>query len=347
MSNRVFLLGAGFSKAADFPLANELVSFIQNHLKASMDTRDIGFRNELSDFLNGIHPSLFSNVEHLLTHIDLALLNNSVGIFTHFASTKDLRLFRMNLSGVLVRAFDNSHFKLTKNFPQRSYFFKFCEQLKEGDSVITFNYDLIVEQGLWLQRKWTYLDGYGFDKDINDFQAPFGGTYPADLPTKSLIKIYKLHGSLGWIYDDLNGQIIYVGMPNYFDGRLLFCEKNLQAAKAKRDEGTTFIEPSYIKQFNCKPILDIWEKAFAVMQQSRELIVIGYSLPEADSAAQTFLASGVRSSQITSITVVDNSPSSIVFDKFETLFKRKVDRKKKTFREWMEEIAVVEGKEVK
>jgi hypothetical protein len=335
MSNRVFILGAGFSKAAGFPLANELVYFIQNHLNTSMNARDIEFKKEFSDFLNGIHSSLFLNVELFLTYIDLALLNNSVGIFTRSASAEDLRLFRRKLSGALVRTFDNAHFELTRGFSNRNIFLKFCEQLQDGDSVITFNYDLVVEQGLWLQRKWTFLDGYGFEKDINDFQAQFGGTYPADIPTKSLIKVYKLHGSLGWIYDDLSGQIIYIGMPNYFqDGRLLFCEKNLQAAGAKWDEGTTLIEPSYIKQFNCTPILDIWEKAFKIVQQCSELIIIGYSLPVADSAAQAFLSSGIRSSQITSITIVDLSPT--VFNKFEILFKRKVDKKKMTFREWIE-----------
>ena len=333
MSNRVFLLGAGFSKDAGFPLANELICFIQNHLNTSMNTRDIDFKKEFSDFLNGIHPSLFLNVELFLTYIDLALLNSSVGIFTRSASAEDLRLFRRKLSGALVRAFDKAHLELKGRFSNRNVFLKFCEQLKDGDSIITFNYDLVVEQELWLQRKWTFLDGYGFEKDINDFQAEWGGTYPIDLLTKSPIKIYKLHGSLGWVYDDSSGQIIYIGMPNYFDGRLLYCEKN-KVAGAEWDEGTTFIEPSYIKQFNCTPILDIWEKAFKIVQQSSELIVIGYSLPEADAAAQAFLSSGIRSSQITSTTVVDLSP--LVFDKLEILFKRKVDRKKMTFRHCIE-----------
>lgn len=335
MSDRVFLLGAGFSKAANFPLANELVSFIQNHLNTSMDTRDINFKKEFSDFLKEISPPLKGNVELFFTYIDLALLNNSVGIFTRFASPQDLRLFRMNLSGAIVRAFDNASFELAKRCSNKELYWKFCEQLQDGDSVLTFNYDLVVEQALWLQRKWTYLDGYGFGKNINDFQAQFGGTYPSDLPTKSLISVYKLHGSMGWIYDDSSEQIFLKGMSNYFDGRLLYCEKSLPIiVGAQRDEGTTLIEPSYIKQFNRKPLFDIWEKAFKALQQCSELTIIGYSIPEADSAAQAFLAAGVRSSQITSITVVDRSP--MVFDKFEILFKRKVDRKKMTFREWIE-----------
>ncbi len=59
MTNRVFLLGAGFSKLAGLPLANELVNFLQNHLNTSNNTRDIDFRKEFSDFIIGINPSLW------------------------------------------------------------------------------------------------------------------------------------------------------------------------------------------------------------------------------------------------------------------------------------------------
>jgi hypothetical protein len=297
--------------------------------------RDIDFKNEFETFINGIESSLLSNVELLLTYIDLALLNHSVGIFTSYAFPEDLRLFRMRFSGALVRAFDNAHFKLKEENQKLKIYRKFCNELKKGDTVVTFNYDLIVEQELWSQRKWTFLDGYGLKKDINDFQAPFSGTYPSDLPTESLIKIYKLHGSLGWVYDDLNEKIIFIGMPNYFQGYTgLFCENNLQASAARWDEGTTLIEPSYIKRFNCTPVLDIWKQAFQALQQSNELIIIGYSLPEADDAAHAFLTVGVHTSQITSITIVN--PDNSIFDKFEIVFGKKIIKKKMAFEEWIE-----------
>ena len=342
MAKRTFLLGAGFSREAGLPLGNELIYFILNKLKNSanvLDTGDTGVYQEITDFLKEIQkiklPELTKDVELLLTYIDLALLNNSVGIFTRYASPEDLRLFRMKLSGALVRAFDGAHLELTRKFSDGGIFSKFCEQLEKGDSVITFNYDLVVEQGLWLQNKWTFLEGYGLTKNINDFQDTWGGKYPTDRPKESLVKVYKLHGSLGWIYDDANEQIIFIGMPNYFLGYTgFFCERNLNASGARWDEGTTFIEPSYVKQFNRPIILDIWKGAFHEIIQSNELIIIGYSLPEADAAARIFLATGVRSSQISSITVVN--PSNEVFDKFEGLFGRKVVRKKVTFKEWVE-----------
>src|SRR3989304_6592465 len=149
MTNRVFLLGAGFSKLAGLPLANELVNFLQNHLNTSNNTKDIDFRKDFSDFIIGINPSLFSNVELFLTYIDLALINNSVGIFTHCDSPEDLRLFRMKLSGTLFRAFEYAPKEnIAEQEEINKFFLKFCENLNEGDTVITFNYDLIVEKGL-------------------------------------------------------------------------------------------------------------------------------------------------------------------------------------------------------
>lgn len=343
-NKRIFLLGSGFSKLSDLPLTNELVDFIIEHLKKSPNVLDKD--NEILKFLEEIknnYPWLTNDIELLFTYIDLALLKNSVGIFSHFNySLNNLKDIRMKLSGVLVRAFKYTHFefwstnrKITQERKEADQiFWKFCEQLNKGDTVITFNYDLIVERGLWLQNKWTFLDGYGFTKDINEFQDS-DYRYPPKKPKESLIKVYKLHGSLGWYRDKSKRQIIFGGMGDYFpDYTGFFCEGNLITAMGTVDEGTTFIEPTYIKQFDYPIILDIWNKSFHEIQQCNELFIIGYSLPEADSAARILLATGVRSSQASSITVVNRD--NTVFDKFDNLFGRKVVRRKMIFKEWME-----------
>lgn len=334
LSKKTFILGAGFSKEAGLPIANELVCFIKNYLHASRDTRDIDFKKEFYDFITGLNPSLFLNVELLLTYIDLALLNNSVQIFTSFASSEDLRLFRMKLSGDLVRAFDDAHFELARKNQNIKIYQDFCKKLNKGDTIITFNYDLIAEQGLWEQGKWTFLDGYGFTKNMYDFQDD-NLKYPSDKPTESLVKVYKLHGSLGWIYNEEAEEVILGGMPDYFSGYTgIYCERNLYSAEARWDMGTTFIEPSYIKRFNCVHVLDIWKQAFLALQPCNELIIIGYGLSEADTAAHAFLTSWVYTSQITSITVIN--PDSSVFGRFEMIFGKPIIKKKMTFKEWIE-----------
>lgn len=350
MSKKVFILGAGFSQLAGLPLGNELLDFIFQHLKNSRNiqvTGKFGYYPEISGFITKVkenYPWMANNVELLFTDIDLAILGNIPGLFSQLGySLQKLRLLRMKLSGALVQAFDYAHFEFcstNREITQEQkesdqIYWRFCENLNQGDTVITFNYDLIIEKGLWLQKnKWTFLDGYGLTKNVDDFQDQFH-KYPTNKPLKSLVTVYKLHGSLGWAYDDLRDQIIFVEMPHYFCGYTgLFCEGDLITANASWDKGTTFIEPSYIKQFDRPFILEIWHKALQAIQQSNELIIIGYSLPEADSAARIFLSTGVRNSQLSSITVVDRS--SMVINKFEKLFGRNIVRKKMTFRKWVE-----------
>jgi hypothetical protein len=62
--------------------------------------------------------------------------------------------------------------------------------LHEGDSVISFNYDLIIDKSLQNSKKWNETDGYGFistmsRKDLMDYKP-------------SQINLYKPHGSMNW-----------------------------------------------------------------------------------------------------------------------------------------------------
>lgn len=336
---RVFLLGAGFSRQAGFPLAFGLLDFIGKYLRGSSNILDIEFRNE---FMSFIEETDVSDVELLLTHIDLAILNNSANLYKGYDEIDDLRLFRKKLSGTLVRAFDCVHCSLDNNDQKREIYRKFCEQIGNGDTVITFNYDVLVEQILWEQNKWTFLDGYGIKKNVNDFQdPPWGGLYPKDKPQESSVKVYKLHGSLGWLYDDIKEEVYYCRMPNFFqECNTSFCEGGVknQTLGASYDEATTLIEPTYMKNFDKSYIIDIWNQSYNAIQQSDELIIIGYSLPEPDSVAQMFLSLAVTNASIKTITVVN--PDGVVFERFERTFKRPVVRKKIRLDEWLQMDAI-------
>ena len=88
MSNRVFLLGAGFSKLAGFPLAKELIDLVLQYLKNSRNVLDIEYYPEISKFLEKCrenYPWILRDIELFFTYIDLALLSDSKGIFQDFS----------------------------------------------------------------------------------------------------------------------------------------------------------------------------------------------------------------------------------------------------------------------
>jgi len=68
---------------------------------------------------------------------------------------------------------------------------------EEGDTAITFNYDLLLEQYLSRERSsdWSYLTGYALRPISDKYSLQFQGTAP-DHPSK--FTVLKLHGSSNW-----------------------------------------------------------------------------------------------------------------------------------------------------
>ena len=125
-------------------------------------------------------------------------------------------------------------------------------------------------------------------------------------------------------------------MPNYFPGyHGMFAEKEFYNIYDEWTEGSTFIEPSYIKLFDSPPILDIWKKSSQEIHNAEELIIVGYSLPEADTAAKIFLTTAIFNSRISSITIID--PCQRVLSKYKDLFGSLANIQKKTFEQWVNE----------
>src|SRR5258708_4809583 len=60
------------------------------------------------------------------------------------------------------------------------------DQARDGDAILTFNYDLAVERALRTEALWEIGDGYGF---------PLG----VGITPTSKVKVLKLHGSTNWL----------------------------------------------------------------------------------------------------------------------------------------------------
>ncbi len=93
-------------------------------------------------------------------------------------------------------------------------FTRLARGFQEGDTAITFNYDLLLERHLTQERpsEWSYLTGYGLRPTSNQCRLDFAGTAP-DHPSK--FKVLKLHGSINWHFKFEQGS--GRGMPG-FDG---------------------------------------------------------------------------------------------------------------------------------
>lgn len=237
----------------------------------------------------------------------------------------------------------------SESFRQRcEYIGQFARDVVQlGDTVITFNYDTLAESFLCEARKWLPHDGYGVHLPLG--YEPFGLSTLSDLPLPlpelpaSPIKVLKLHGSASWVK---NGDTLLLNPDflNYLDHRwrhpaieALVTEDDVlkgyvrNMAASPRDLGDgkpAAIIPTYLKTYAESPYADLWRAASTALTTAEEVVVIGYSLPKADVAAQTLLLSVPKSAPFT---VVNPSGKG----HYEEVLGRGVVERKQTLETWL------------
>lgn len=147
---------------------------------------------------------------------------------------------------------------------------RIIDRLGAGDSIISFNYDCIIDRALKTNggNRWDpERGGYGFEilGDINAWKTATRGQ-----PPKSSIQLLKMHGSINWIFGDQQVELV-------------------SDLKAVRSTKGSIIPPTWFKNLTEEPYASIWKKARLTVRSARILIVVGYSVPQTDLFSQSLL----------------------------------------------------------
>jgi hypothetical protein len=172
--------------------------------------------------------------------------------------------------------------------------------LESGDSVISFNYDCLIDEALRSNggRRWDPERGYGLDlSEGADFWKQWGGGPDAKKP----IKLLKLHGSLNW---DRTGETICL----------------LDAPYERESAAGAIVPPLGRKPVAEEPYLHAWRAARTAVKSAERLIVIGYSLPDADHLVRALFRADIDNDRLREVIVVD--PDDRVADRFLQLLTR-------------------------
>jgi hypothetical protein len=237
------------------------------------------------------------------------------------------------------------------------YLRRFAGRLGVGDLVITFNYDATVERALLDRGMWNPEDGYGFR--VNFWKSKTDPS-PVEWPPSG-VTVVHLHGAGGW-YAKLIGYLRTTTLdwrPPPPD-----CEEFARAAPAEpvslddrflkglgieahdpwhyrgRDtnEYQLLLYPSFVKDFGWEGrsavLVKVWRLAAEALRKAEDITIIGYSLPEADSAARTLLLTNCDPEKLT---VVNSDPEAArrlwgLFEPFTS------HGEPKSFEQWLDEV---------
>ncbi len=166
--------------------------------------------------------------------------------------------------------------------------------LRKEDAVISFNYDVLMDEALARLAKgvWKADRGYGFPiKDGVD--AWSAETTPGGFPTKTYLRLLKPHGSLHWGHIDVPKKSLRLHTDAY----------------AHRSARANIIPPTWDKgilgEWPWKPV---WQEASTMLQATRCLIVIGYSVPQTDLTSQALIRSSLSEGNLRLLVVANPDP---------------------------------------
>lgn len=190
----------------------------------------------------------------------------------------------------------------------RSYIHRELEFVRDGDVVITTNYDTLAERTLMEQGRWSPADGYGFTVPLR-VGAPDTPDLADALPSwaigPSRVRVLKLHGSYGWRSLEI-GYTVGSGATGkdgiFLDSGLFYCMRpaapdQFVPVYDRREQRAGFpviqpvlAYPSFLKRMEGASLAQVWEQARIALAQASEIRVLGASLPPADAAVRALLS---------------------------------------------------------
>jgi hypothetical protein len=280
---RVFVLGAGASFHAGYPLAAEM----GKRLAAWIETFPRG--HQYRSCLDQI-ADLYGTLDNFET-IFADLMTCRPG-----SKAASLGVAWPYVLGDLKEAI-REQFDAIRSAPAPLYE-ALARVARPGDLIITFNYDLAIDRSLRAAGLWDVKTGYGFSIESAGTSSP--------------VEVLKLHGSTNWRALLFGGRTgFFAGGGNSLGSRpVLFFRPDLEYLGyadfidpecLRLDTAASLpsmIMPALPKHFyfetafgqEWKSFWDhLWHRAAGAIANADELVVIGYSLPVADERARTML----------------------------------------------------------
>jgi SIR2-like domain len=160
------------------------------------------------------------------------------------------------------------------------------------DTIITFNYDLLIEQAL---RNLGIPFEYGFRNELPEYDS---SSFCSRESNSREIGLLKLHGSLNWAVRENAGDKMTV-FGTYDDVR-------------KESLNPMLLPPTWQKVFRPQ-LSEVWDMAVRELQDATRIIILGYSMPPTDLHFKYLLAAGLEANnsirQIWTVNVDRDLPS--------------------------------------
>lgn len=173
--------------------------------------------------------------------------------------------------------------------------------LKPADDIISFNYDCLIDYSLKNAGNgvWNPRYGYGFYLGSGGMKLTGDSHWCPKSPASKAqsIRLHKLHGSLHFQFasDDAATEVTLKERPYTKQyGNLRF----------------SIIPPEWHKAYDRGAYSRLWKNAADALHRARNIVLIGYSLPQTDLHATALFMTSIKKGALKSLVVVNPDPVS-------------------------------------
>lgn len=273
----VYVVGAGLSAGLGFPTVSSLLREIWPRLVAADKADDLAriIRFHHPDFNPALNET-FVNVEVLLSEMQAneQLFDSTRAASGGFTSDELIEHRQSFLLEIAAWFHDVQREALDRN-PR--WFSKLADQmLKEDAQIISFNWDLVLDELL-------------FGDNID--QVCYGLTRRL----RRGVRLIKPHGSLNW-YEHATGKYLRDEKKFKLHGTgadAIYAFKPYRApTSSQRSYMPLIVPPVFNKEFGGSVFRSLWREAVSVLSTASEVRFLGYSLADADFHARFALRCG-------------------------------------------------------
>ena len=231
-------------------------------------------------------------------------------------TSSDLRQRRERLMRALAAVLEASTDEAIRTRAGCSRHDDLVAALQPRDTVISFNYDCVIDDALRRSGdgKWSARYGYCFPQPSRIVDAGvdhWSPKVPASSATQT-IYLLKLHGSIGW------------QLPSEPDGEIVL------KRRLHRQRGTprfTIIPPSWNKQQRDEVLFeDLWKKAERALRNAQTVAIVGFSFTPTDLHVEAVVRLALARSNALRTLIIAN-PSRADRQRIRAVFSRALTRR--------------------
>lgn len=275
---RTFVVGAGVSASCGIAVANQIL----REAVMRMEDTDTAKTDRIHNLLRYLYPDFekslrnYPNIEDFLNLLEMAKrFNSEEFIASSLWSVPRLdEVKKHTLQAVTDYLWD----RMVEKEKQQSIGKFVKENLRKGDTIITFNWDLTIERAL------------------EDYPGDPGFLYTfSDKRQGKHFTLLKPHGSIDWFEKKAVPGLVPEKKFGTLDDQLFYYPRfNRAQHPSLMQVPPSIVPPVALKEFEFAFLKRTWRFVYRAISDATELHIIGYSLPREDQFARLVFRRAIR-----------------------------------------------------